>query len=120
MLKQLRRSHKADQGFTLIELLIVVVVLGILSAIVVFGIATFKSDSTSSACKTDKASVNSAVQAYLGKTGAYPAPLTGTASADSTARIGVLVSANYLQSAPSSTDYTITLGPGGDLSSSSC
>jgi prepilin-type N-terminal cleavage/methylation domain-containing protein len=43
MLKQrLREARIADKGFTLIELLIVIVVLGILAGIVVFGVATFR------------------------------------------------------------------------------
>ena len=38
------------RGFTLVELLIVIVVLGILSGIVLFGVARFRSDATLAAC----------------------------------------------------------------------
>jgi len=45
------RNGNTEGGFTLIELLIVIVVLGILAGIVVFGVATFRSDATLAACK---------------------------------------------------------------------
>jgi prepilin-type N-terminal cleavage/methylation domain-containing protein len=65
------RAHD-DRGFTLIELLIVIVVLGILSGIVLFGVSTLKSDSKGSACKADKANVETALETYKAKNGSYP------------------------------------------------
>ena len=94
----------SDEGFTLVELLIVIVVLGILAAIVVFGVSTFRGDATSAACKSDAKNLEVAAEAYNAKTGAYPA------GADSAARIAVLTGANYLKAAPTS---TAALGAGG-------
>jgi prepilin-type N-terminal cleavage/methylation domain-containing protein len=82
-----------DRGFTLVELLVVVVVLGILSGIVLFGVARFRSDATLAACKADVATVSVAADAYHAQTGAYPA------------NILLLVSGGYLKSTPNGT-YT--------------
>lgn len=69
MLVKLRRMMSQDDGFTLIELLIVIIILGILAAIVVFGVSTFRDDANEKACKADRKSVEVAAQAYLAKTG---------------------------------------------------
>ena len=46
-LQALREARKnGESGFTLIELLIVIIVLGILAGIVVFGVGTFRADAT--------------------------------------------------------------------------
>src|SRR5690349_8795119 len=87
-------AARNDEGFTLVELLIVIVVLGVLASIVVFGVATFRQDATTAACKADLKTVSVAADAYNAKTGAYP---TG---ADDAARIGVLVTGGYLKAAP--------------------
>jgi prepilin-type N-terminal cleavage/methylation domain-containing protein len=88
------RTKKAnDAGFTLVEMLIVIVVLGILAGITVFGVSTFRSDAQASACDADVKMVQVASEAYAAKTGGYPtaiADLTGGASP-------------YLKSTPSGT-----------------
>jgi prepilin-type N-terminal cleavage/methylation domain-containing protein len=68
----LRDVRKNEGGFTLIELLIVIVVLGVLAGIVVFGVGTFKADSEAAAKKADCKSVEVAAEAFNAKTGAYP------------------------------------------------
>ena len=57
MLQRIREAQKNESGFTLIELLIVIVVLGILAGIVVFGVSTFQSDAKASACQANAKSV---------------------------------------------------------------
>lgn len=95
MIKTLRdRMSRSDEGFTLVELLIVIVVLGILAAIVVFGVSTFRSDSENAACKSDRATVEVAAEAYNAKTGGYPPAGAVTSSSP-------LVTGKYLKSAPS-------------------
>lgn len=71
-------SALAEDGFTLIELLIVIVILGILAGIAIFGVSTFRSDAKS-ACSGANDRINQTVSAaqlanpsgtgYLSKTG---------------------------------------------------
>jgi general secretion pathway protein G len=120
MFNRLMERKRQEEGFTLIELLIVVIILGILAAIVIFGVSTFRDDSVKSACKTDLKSVETAAEAYKTKTGAYPAD---TATPAETA-MAKLVAGKYLKAAPVSDDYTISLASGtgavsGDLTGGS-
>ena len=89
MLHRLRKTQEEREGgFTLIELLIVIVVLGILAGIVVFGVGTFREDSQLAACKADLKTVSVAQDAYNAKNG-NPAPDVAT-----------LVTAGLLKTAP--------------------
>ena len=48
-----RKVRKDEGGFTLIELLIVIVILGVLAGIVVFGVGTFTTGRRGRGCKAD-------------------------------------------------------------------
>jgi prepilin-type N-terminal cleavage/methylation domain-containing protein len=63
---------KNDEGFTLIELLIVIVILGILATVVVFAVGGITDRGQDSACDTDRATLEVAVEAYFAKKNAYP------------------------------------------------
>jgi prepilin-type N-terminal cleavage/methylation domain-containing protein len=89
--QRVRTASGNDQGFTLVELLIVIVVLGILSGIVVFGVGKFRENATVAACNADVKTVSVAADAYDAETGNYPA------------NIGVLTAGNYLKAAPTGT-----------------
>ena len=105
--KSVAAARNDEQGFTLIELLIVIVVLGVLASIVVFGVATFRQDAATAACKADLKTVSVAADAYNAKTGAYPA------GADNAARIGVLTAAPaYLKSAPAASSGVLLAADG--------
>src|SRR3954451_15731912 len=67
-----RDARRNEDGFTLIELLIVIVVLGILAGIVVFGVGTFRKDATTAACKADVKTVSVATDAFNASTGNWP------------------------------------------------
>jgi prepilin-type N-terminal cleavage/methylation domain-containing protein len=103
MLQKLR-GRGQDSGFTLIELLIVVVILGVLSAIVVFAVGSTGKNAASAACQTDTKSVETALEAYKAETTAYPTDITA------------LVTAQYLRGAPDSSHYSIATTSGkGDV-----
>lgn len=67
---------KQDEGFTLIELLIVIVILGILATVVVFAVGGITDRGQDSACDTDRATLEVAVEAYFAKAGVYPTTQT--------------------------------------------
>jgi prepilin-type N-terminal cleavage/methylation domain-containing protein len=100
MVQRIRKVRSGvESGFTLIELLIVIVVLGILAGIVVFGVGTFRADSQLAACKADLKTVSVAQDAYNAKTGA-PA-----------ATVAVLQAANYIKTLPpAGENITLTVG----------
>jgi general secretion pathway protein G len=89
-----RRAELEDRegGFTLIELLIVIVILAILAAIIVFAVQNLTGSSAKSACESDVATVDHAVQAYSAQVGAQPASIanlmTSTTGADGTNTVG--------------------------------
>src|SRR5882757_10494202 len=97
MLKQLRQARQNQSGFTLIELLIVIVILGVLSAIVVFAVGGITDTGKVSACKSDIKTVEVASEAYYAKTGGYATD------------IATLVTAKLLREVPSTTNgYVVT------------
>ncbi|GAA3257256.1 hypothetical protein Sros01_30210 [Streptomyces roseochromogenus] len=65
------QGETAEAGFTLIELLVVIVILGILSAIVVFSVRGINDKGQDSACKTDKATIRTAEEAFFASKGKY-------------------------------------------------
>jgi general secretion pathway protein G len=91
------RTRQADEGFTLIELLIVIVVLGILAGIVVFGVGAFRAQAETGVCKADVKTVQVAVDAFNASNDAFPAD------------VAALVDAKYLKATPATT-ITITNG----------
>jgi prepilin-type N-terminal cleavage/methylation domain-containing protein len=105
-----------DEGFTLIELLIVIVVLGILAGIVVFGVGTFRTDSQTAACKADLKTVSVAADAWNAKFGGYfevanmgPPPVVGPLTTNGLT-VQDLVDTHYLKSLPDvNNDGTIAI-----------
>ncbi|MEU4194832.1 prepilin-type N-terminal cleavage/methylation domain-containing protein [Kribbella sp. NPDC026611] len=111
--RPVRRVPRRNQsGFTLIELLVVIVILGVLSGIVVFAVSGIQDRGNAAACKTDKKSVEVAVEAYYAKNGAYP-PAGDPGWAELTVGVNQL-----LRSKPVGDGYTITLGVNGLVTAS--
>lgn len=94
-LKQRRDDGEID-GFTLFEILIIIVILGILSAVVLFALGTITGKSAIAACQADGASMSSAIADFNTQNPGHAATpsglLTGTAEDGDTP---------YLQSLPS-------------------
>jgi prepilin-type N-terminal cleavage/methylation domain-containing protein len=89
------RARRDESGFTLIELLIVIVILGILSAIVVFAVNGIQNKGTEAACRADVQTVTVAAEAYDAQNGTYAK------------NMDQLVRAGLLHSVPASFDYTV-------------
>ncbi|MBM0126253.1 prepilin-type N-terminal cleavage/methylation domain-containing protein [Pimelobacter simplex] len=74
---RLSAARRDDRGFTLIELLIVIIILGVLAAIVVFSVRGITDKGATSACKTSKATVATAYEAFVAS---QPNPNTAPAA----------------------------------------
>src|SRR3954454_16034682 len=70
MQEAVARRH-TEEGLTLIELMIVILILGILSAIVVLGIGAFQNTGDRQACLASARSIESAAAASYAKTNSY-------------------------------------------------
>jgi prepilin-type N-terminal cleavage/methylation domain-containing protein len=100
-------DNPIERGFTMVELLIVIVILGIVTAIVVFAVGNTTGSAQANGCATEKSTISDALEAYKAQTGVYPAAsggntamdlLTGANGATPPAALGVLlksVPANY-------------------------
>jgi prepilin-type N-terminal cleavage/methylation domain-containing protein len=66
------KKMRQEEGFTLIELLIVIVILGVLAAIVVVSVQGITDKGTKTACQSNTAEIQTAIQAYYAQTGVYP------------------------------------------------
>ena len=98
-------AGRQDDGFTLIELLIVIVILGILAGIVVFAVGGITDRGQTSACKSDKKTLDVAQEAHFAKT----SPPVYAANAAALVTAGLLRSASDLYTtAIVGTTYTIT------------
>ncbi len=93
-----------NAAFTLIEILIVVILLGILAAIIIPQFTDASDNANQAAVDTDIASLQSLVELYRVKTGAYPTAL------------GDLVTGGYTREVPTnpmtSAAYTYTPATG--------
>jgi prepilin-type N-terminal cleavage/methylation domain-containing protein len=98
-----QRGKHTNAGFTLVELLVVIVILGVLSAIVVFAVGNISNSAASTSCKTDVRTVASGLEVWHAQTGSYPS-LGTTGQAEMTTNPGAV-----LRSWPNSPKYTITL-----------
>ena len=68
-IEEIEPTSKRDKGFTLVELLIVIVILGILATVTVFAVRGITDKGTESACDSDKATLQTATEAYIAQYG---------------------------------------------------
>jgi general secretion pathway protein G len=86
-----RLSLTSDQGFTLIELLMVIIILGFLSAVVVFSVRGIADKGETSACKANFETAVTGSEAYYATNNGDPADLKA------------VVDGGFLHSDPSNT-----------------
>lgn len=70
------KKLKSEEGFTLIELIVVIVIIGILSAIVVFALRGSTDTAKVAKCKQNGSTMIAALDSYYSATGVFP-PATG-------------------------------------------
>ncbi|MCC7076450.1 MAG: type II secretion system protein [Acidimicrobiia bacterium] len=77
------RQIRSESGFTLVELLIVIVILGILTAVVVFSVGGLRNSGNAAACRAQQRTAETAVEAYNARQGSYPGVgVLGTLASD--------------------------------------
>jgi prepilin-type N-terminal cleavage/methylation domain-containing protein len=84
---------RGDRGFTLVEILIVIVVLGVVSAVVTFSVRGFTDESEESVCDIDHRALTAVVEVYTTNQDTNAIP--GATAAD---RMQALVDGGYLRS----------------------
>ena len=93
-----RLQHRGQGGFTLIELLVVIAILGILAAVVVFAVGNTTDSAQEKACKTEKQTILTAMEAYRANAGDPAGYAQGPGWTDQMVGTGAT---NYLQTDPS-------------------
>jgi prepilin-type N-terminal cleavage/methylation domain-containing protein len=79
-------ENRKEEGFTLIELLIAIVVVGILTAVAIVGIAGLTDKGTQSACAATQDAVKSAQAVHYANQGSYPADFAALTTATAPAQ----------------------------------
>jgi prepilin-type N-terminal cleavage/methylation domain-containing protein len=69
-------EKRDEQGFTLIELLIAIVVVGVLTAVAIVGIAGLTDEGEGAACSATADAVKAAQAVHYANSGAYPTTFT--------------------------------------------
>ena len=91
-----RKAMAGQGGFTLIELLVVIAILAVLGGAAIIGISTMRSNAQQTACKSEKATIETALEARDVNTNTTGASTIANATTD-----------GYLKKV-TATDWTVT------------
>jgi prepilin-type N-terminal cleavage/methylation domain-containing protein len=102
-------NNQNDKGFTLVELLIVIVILGILATVTVFAVRGITDQGQTSACASDKKTLQVAVEAFIAQNGSLG---TGTLAVTEANMVpGFLVSQSPNYNVGGSPAFAVTAAP---------
>ena len=113
MQKRIANAKKDEGGFTLIEMLVVIVILGILAAVVMFGVGALNNESEETACQAEYRTLVLAEEAFYANDDAPPRNYTDGAGLLAAGLIDDLPT-GFTVAAPGGSTYTITPVAGGD------
>ena len=100
----------ADEGFSLIELLVVILILGILTAVVVFAVGGISDEGEDNACQAGARTLEVAVESYFARHGDGTIPETPSGSTDDERYEQTLVAEGLIRGASEYWDVSETGG----------
>ena len=96
------------KGFTLIELLVVIIILGILAAVAIFAVGSINDRAKANACKTEKSTLDTAVEAYNAQADAYPSTIADLTGSTATIKAQLKSAPKYWKLGPGTADGSTT------------
>jgi prepilin-type N-terminal cleavage/methylation domain-containing protein len=103
-------QKREERGFTLIELLIAIVVVGVLTAVAIVGIAGLTDEGNQSACDASRDAAKTASAVHYANTGSYPADFGDLTPAEYELPSGHTMAGNELSYDVN--EWTLTMTPG--------
>ena len=108
-------SSKRNKGFTLVELLIVIVILGILATVTVFAVRGITDKGTTSACNSDKVTLQTAVESYIAQYGGTTIPSNAVIAAGAVFTNSPAVAIGALPATVPAVTWALGADPNGTL-----
>lgn len=115
--------HNSERGFTLIELLIVVIIIGILSALLTSNFIGVRQRARDGQRKSDVRQIQSALELYRADQGSYPSPSLNNCQNSTSIMSPDCVTSTYMKKIPvdpSTASYYSYTSNGSTYSVTSC